>query len=284
MVYGYKTNEEFINESDNLLEKLKKENLWNEKTLVIGLDKGVRPLAYTLRKLSKLEGQKIPEIKFFDFSTRERLHKESEIADELKKKFNPEKFEGYENVLILDDHIYTGLSLIESKRIFEKYFSGLKNKPKIKMAALGLHANGKEGLKKDEFIYSGTNTGFARYFDKGVEDKGGFGDYEDFKILKTPRALNKEAYKQFLEVRTNLSKDINSYLIKNHPEKIKVDSLEKKVLSGIFAFFIFAGLFLTSFNLTGNVVTNSYKDFNFYSISLFLIGILGFYINRKYKK
>jgi len=39
MVYGYDTNEEFIDKSYQLLEKLEKKDLWNKDTLVIGLDK-----------------------------------------------------------------------------------------------------------------------------------------------------------------------------------------------------------------------------------------------------
>lgn len=67
MVYGYSTNEEFIDKSYQLLEKLDKKGLWNKDTLVIGLDKSVRPLAYTLRKLSSEEKRETPDIRFFNY-------------------------------------------------------------------------------------------------------------------------------------------------------------------------------------------------------------------------
>lgn len=62
MVYGYKTNEEFIDKSYKLLEKLENKGLWDKDTLVIGLDKSVRPLAYTLRKLSSVEGREMLDV------------------------------------------------------------------------------------------------------------------------------------------------------------------------------------------------------------------------------
>ena len=58
MVYGYKTNKEFIDKSYKLLEKLEDKGLWNKDTLVVGLDKSVRPLAYTLKKISDVENKR----------------------------------------------------------------------------------------------------------------------------------------------------------------------------------------------------------------------------------
>ena len=55
MVYGYYSNKDFINASQNLLNELEKKKIWDKDTLVVGLDTSVRPLAYTLRKLTKLE-------------------------------------------------------------------------------------------------------------------------------------------------------------------------------------------------------------------------------------
>lgn len=58
-------------------------------------------------------------------------------------------------------------------------------------------------------------------------------------------------------------------------------SLENKVLSSFFILLTGIGLFLTTFNLTGNITGISDTAHKFIGIILFLLGVSGFFIYRK---
>jgi len=62
----------------------------------------------------------------------------------------------------------------------------------------------------------------------------------------------------------------------------KDNSLEGKIISGLFILSFLAGVFLIPYNLTGNVVGNLNKSSSsFIGIILFLLGISGFFIYKK---
>lgn len=119
MVYEYDTNKEFIDKSYQLLEKLENRGLWNKDTLIVGLDKGVRSLAYTLRKLAKEQGKENPEIRYFNFSSDDQIRGFTLTPELAAKQMKPirengkryektKKPEDYKKILILDEHIYEG--------------------------------------------------------------------------------------------------------------------------------------------------------------------------------
>jgi hypothetical protein len=86
MVYNYSSNRKFIEKAHILLEKLEKKNIWNKDTLIISLDKSARPLAYTLRKLSKEKGKKTPDIRFFNYSSYDNVNADEKKTYILRKK------------------------------------------------------------------------------------------------------------------------------------------------------------------------------------------------------
>ena len=77
--------------------------------------------------------------------------------------------------------------------------------------------------------------------------------------------------------------------VKGKSKKVpKGNSLENKLISGIFIMLFIAGLFFASPNLTGNVISNSnVLILNISGIALILFGAIGFFIHKlkyKYKK
>lgn len=285
MVYGYKTNKEFIDKSYQLLEKLENKNLWNKDTLIIGLDKSVRPLAYTLRKLSKEEGRETPDVRFFNFSSRHDFadSNPNEISENLKKISSPENISNYENIIILDEHIYSGRSLEGFKNILEKYFKGIKKHPKINMATLGTYIGGTTlDLKKDKFIMlENEKVDFPSSEETGVDDYKGYYDT----ITKSVNLRDKETRQKFIKNRHQLSSDIKNYLHEKHPEKVlgKSKGLEN-IISGIFIFSFLVGLFFSSNNLTGNVIGTSGSFHKLIGIILVLFGIGGFFVYRRIRR
>ncbi len=295
MVYGYDTNKEFVDKSYQLLDKMEAKGLWNKDTLVIGLDKSVRPLAYTLRKLSLEEKRETPDIRFFNYSTNhfrkeELTDKEiGKISKEIQKKINPFNFKKYNRVVLLDDHIYSGKSLKESKRIFKDYFSKSKNNPEINLAALGTDMGNSETLNKEDFIFVDEYVLKADEYATGINDRK-FEKrwYELFKkkpLFETSVPIKYHTKRErFVNNRQQLSRDIKQYLHEKHPEKVfeKKRGLEK-IISGIFIFSFVLGLFLSRGDLTGNVVGNSETAHKVLGIVLVLIGIGGFFVYRNLK-
>lgn len=67
-------------------------------------------------------------------------------------------------------------------------------------------------------------------------------------------------------------------------EKVK-DSLESRMLSGIVMALLGGSLFFLSPNITGNIIGNTKtSSSNIIALILFIIGIMGFFINKKYYK
>ena len=72
---------------------------------------------------------------------------------------------------------------------------------------------------------------------------------------------------------------------KKYMKNKKDNSLENKIISGIFIVSSLAGLFFLSLNVTGNVIGSLNKSSsNFIGIMLFLLGISGFFIYRKLRR
>jgi len=74
-------------------------------------------------------------------------------------------------------------------------------------------------------------------------------------------------------------KDVEGF--KKYIKKSK-DTLENKVISGMFIFIFLASIFFLSTNITGNTIGNiTESGSKFIGIILFLLGISGFFIYRK---
>ena len=74
-------------------------------------------------------------------------------------------------------------------------------------------------------------------------------------------------------------KDIEGF--KKFIKNPKGNSLESKVISGLFILSFLTGIFLISSNLTGNIIGTSGTAHKFMGIILFLLGLSGFFIYRK---
>jgi hypoxanthine phosphoribosyltransferase len=286
MVYGYETNKEFIDKSYQLLEKLENKNLWNKDTLIIGLDKSVRPLAYTLRKLSKEEGRETPEIRFFNYSYYD-YPKDENFSNKISKKMNQElsanRLSKIKNVVVLDEYAGSGRTLEFSKETLTKYFSNRNEQiPKIFLAPLNLSPI----KEKRDWIYSEKETlrGESKPYETGIEDKYSKKELSKQILQKSVPIKDKETRQKFLANRSQLSSDIKQYLHEKHPEKVlgKSKGLEN-IISGIFIFSFLVGLFLSSNNLTGNVIGSSGTGHKLFGMILVLVGIGGFFVYRKLK-
>lgn len=289
MVHAYKTNKEFIVDVHGLLEKFDKKGLWNKNTLVIGLDKSVRPLAYTLRKLSGEEGRETPDIRFFNYSHIDYVKlgedKSKEIMSRLHKRFNKDSLKEYDKILLIEEYAHTGNSLKDIKNFLEQGFSKLKKSPKIYLSSLNINDLEELKIGKNNIIYESSR----KYFPRAMAEESGIVD-KDFdinspevnNIYESKRVENHETYKKFIQNRSQLSKDIKEYLHEKHPENIskKPRTLEK-IVSGIFVFSFLAGLFLSSNNLTGNIIGNSESAHKLLGIILIFVGIFGFFIYRR---
>lgn len=290
MVYGYKRNKTFIDRSQKLLERLEKKGLWNKDTLVVGLDRSVRPLLYTMRKLSKEEGKETPSIKFFYYSWRSMKGNANDFAEDMKRRVNPEKIEHYKNILLLDEHLYCGETLRNTKEILENYFSNSKSSPEISMAALGLlHPTNNNTLQdKKSFIYlPGEAVGMSSDEDVGVDFKEEVSS-EDRGRIRIPKPLEGFDYKKYFKKRKELSKDIEEYIADKYPsiaeeKNFRRKNLEKKVSSGVFISLILSGLFLYGSTLTGYSI-GSNSGSNFYGLFLAVFGIVGLIITQFFGK
>lgn len=136
-------------------------------------------------------------------------------------------------------------------------------------------------LTKEEY-YSIANIknlreGFTKL--RGVlTDKG----YNSFHYINEHEDINSDSYVATNPEQIHIlgsKKDINGF--KNFVGK-KNKRLEK-IVSGIFVFSFLAGLFLSSGNLTGNVIGNSGAGNKLLGIVLILFGIGGFFVYRKLK-
>lgn len=287
----------FIHDSYRLLEKLEKKGLWNKDTLVIGLDKSVRPLAYTLRKLASSEGKENPDIKFIDYSTWDEMRKGTNeylprVMNEIKRIIKPVK--EHKNTLILDYYTHTGGS-----------FSAIKDMLDRQGAIEGLVADRaslyvSKRLKDSNIIFShavGRDKGFGREY-AGVDDKKKYVTSEGG--VTSLAKKDKEAYKKFVDNRYALSKDIKNYLEKRKRGLIdygyefylgeeeksegKLKKSLEKILSSVFAFAFFFGLISSTSVITGNAIGIFETKLNLISPGLIAIGLIGFLFVRKYKK
>ncbi len=284
MIYGYPTNEKFIDKAYLLLDKLRRKQLWQKDTLIVALDKSARPLAYALRKLSQEEGKAAPDMRFFNYSSHfeNSDFEPDEVADFIREKIGPEKFSGYKSILLLDDHLYTGNSLKNMKKVIESYFSGNEGKKAINLAALGT-TEGHFKIKKRDFIFvdKDLSTQRADEAQTGVRDKE---DYEKSNIQLShvrlsEREKDKEVYADFIKNRGELARDIKNYIHKRQIQEGKTSLLEKAVR--IFSIiFIASGLILGYGGITGNVTGNSATS-DSWGVVLIVFGTLGLVISRK---
>jgi len=290
MVYGYNTNKEFIDKSYQLLGKLDKKHLWDKDTLVIGLDKSVRPLAYTLKKISDLEKKKTPDIRFFNYSVHNYSpisclgHKQNveEISNRLINKLNTNKFSKYKNILILDEHISSGQSLIDVEKILKNYFLGLNPKVNISFAYLG-HINEIKNpefdKKKSIYVQNQMIGNKAESEETGIEDKYKYSDLEKSNLKELIRVKNKATYKEFLQNRKQLSEDIKNYVAKKQERTGRLNLLEK-IVQYFSLLLLISGLFIGYKGITGNVIGNS-SSINVLGIILIILGLLGLFLSKK---
>ncbi|MBU2612767.1 MAG: hypothetical protein KKB62_03545 [Nanoarchaeota archaeon] len=284
MVYWYKDNKTFINKTQNLLDKLDEKGLLSKDTLIIALDKSVRPLAYTLKKLSDLEGKETPSIKFFNYSSHKYEGKEEldQIYNHWKDKINSFDFSKYKNIILMDEGYYSGKTLDNAKFFLKKYVPGIKNQP-IYFAVLGIENSPPSNEGSLIFVDKNVHIYPADEKESGVIDKWipkfnfkekftesemykKYGseysfkesrrntDSEKLKLFGLPKKNIK--YKEFIQNRTELRSDIIKYVKKKQTTKEKTGSLEKKLL-GVASLggFIFS-LFFLSNNITGNAIGN----------------------------
>jgi len=284
MVYGYDTNKEFINKSYQLLEKLDEKSLWNKDTLVIGLDKSVRPLAYALRKLSKEEGRDLPDMRFFNFGYDNFSYETwSEVTENISNCLSANKnyLKKYKDILILDEYTHSGVILSKAEEIIKKIL-GNEKIPKIHSAVL---INSPHAEKDKNLIFMDKKVMDAKvratYIESGIKDS-----YQKVKNFQESIPIkSKESRRLFLQNRYQLSKDIKQYMHEKHADRIKEKSKNlENIVSGIFILSFLAGLFLTSGSLTGNIIGNSGTIHKFLGIALIIIGIGGFFIYKKYKR
>lgn len=280
MVYGY-NNEELIDKSYKLLEKLDKKGLWKKDTLVIGMDKSSRPLAFTLKKLSNLEKRHTPDFKFFNYSCRKFTGDDfSLIADELKRRVDPNKLPNYKNVLILDEHIFSGNTLKNAREIFKSYFSGLKKKPKIFPTTLGkvLKNSSVPGL----IFLDGKQMSIATTSatDTGMRDR--YSSYEmDREIIQeSMRNPDKEIYKDFVKNRKQLSKEIVNYVDEKNLEEASEKGDLERIIKPFSIILLISGIFLGTLRLTGNMIgTSSFSNIS--GAILICLGVFGLFFSRK---
>ena len=281
MVYGYKTNKEFVDKTYQLLEKLDKKGIWNKDTLIIGLDKSVRPLAYTIRKLSQEEGRPTPDIRFFNYSSSHQIDsiQLKKNVDKLNSEVESRNFSKYKEILLLDDHVYSGNSLKNAKKIISKVLPMFDN---IKMVVLGTSTDHDKYLKKEDFIFVENNLP-KKPEEKdmtGVEFKiGGFFPYlTGEKIIKIS---SKKEYAKFIQNRNQLRSDIINYVKEKHDEQEnKKSNFLEKIVSMFSFVFVVAGLAVGFPNITGNVIGTSGAP-NIVGIGLIVAGVVGLIISKK---
>ncbi len=288
MVYGYKTNKEFVDKTYQLLEKLDKKGIWNKDTLIIGLDKSVRPLAYTIRKLSSEEGRPTPDIKFFNYSSHLEVGKEEldKIIKYLRSKKNPitktrlitqKTLSKYKSFLILDDHLYSGMSQKNTQKII-KNFIGNKNKD-IYLVALGT-TKYSEVENDEEFIFVDKDLPMGgesnKFGNLGIEDS------YDGEVEISKRINSKDGNNQFFKDRNQLRYDIKKYIQRKHLKQKRLNWLEK-IVSAFSFVFIFAGLVVGFSGMTGNVIGTSGAP-NAVGIGLIAVGVLGLFFSKKFRR
>jgi hypothetical protein len=294
--YNYDKNKDFIYGSNRLIWKLEAQKLWNKDTLVIGLDKSVRPLAYTMRKLSKGEGKDTPDFRFFNYSHYDLIDYDKDTkkyASYLKKKVNPKKLSKYKNIIVLDEYVYTGDTLKEANNILKEYFSKSKIKPKISLATLNTgstaysHLGGSppEGLIYSEIDERGIKIPGNK---TGVED--GLDSYKPFLkrrryFTKSFRLKGQRNYQEFLQDRKKLSEDINKYLDEHNKYKDIPTGRKtlEKVTQTVSILSLIFGMFISYKSITGNAIGSS-PFTNFSGIILILLAIIGFFLARKVRK
>lgn len=120
MIYNYNIPQEFIKDTDKLLQDLEERGFWDDDTYVVALDKSVRPLANTLKKLSKEKGKQNPKIRYFNYSARDQggnerraLGEENPLSQRAPEKVKniAKESSSYGKVLFLDEYVHSGDSL-----------------------------------------------------------------------------------------------------------------------------------------------------------------------------
>jgi hypothetical protein len=294
MVYGYRTNEEFIDKTQILLDKLEKKGVWDKDTLVVGLDKSVRPLAYTIRKLSKEEGRETPDIRFFNYSSYNDKKSKSNInlySSYLRKKVNPDKLPKYKDIIILDEYIYSGNTMRDSEKILKSYFSKSKDKPKIHFAVLKKGESLISELDHPaDLVYAEKDAQSDRlnYIDTGIADDTDtyrrFLRKKKITITRAPERYGLFGYSAFRIGRRRLSKDINEYLEeRNGEESSSVGKSLEKAVQMVSVISFFGGVLLSYKGITGNVI-GSVNSVDILGFVLIVLGILGLFVFRKVKK
>lgn len=288
MVYGYKTNKEFIDKSYQLLEKLNKKHLWDKNTLIVGLDKSVRPLAYTLKKISDTEKMSTPDIKFFNYShTDYKNNKTFNRTSTLKEIISPNKLSKYKKIIILDEHVASGNTLNEVKEILEKYFYDSKKKPKISLASLGIIKGQNPKFDKSKLIFVDRNMLDVKSSvdETGIQSRYPVEElYDENGIIETVKTRDVGSYKKFIQNREQLSKEIKDYLNQKYAGQINKKSLLEKIIQSFSFISLTLGVFIGYKNITGNVIGNSLLSSNKLGVGLIILGIAGLIFSRKFKK
>ena len=287
MVYGYDTNEEFIDTSNKLLKKLEKKGLWNKDTLIVGMGKSVRPLAYSLRQLSKKQDKETPDTTFLNYDRwggkfeSENLIKR--CVKEIQEKVNLKKIGNkYKRLLILDEYAYSGRTIREAREILKKSFSNQEVKPKIFSATISKDP-GENLPHKDHISVDTIYLSKALPEEKGVEDKY---DLPEGGINESTPIKNAYFKEEFLMRRRQLSNDIDKYLQKKHSERISDAKNLESFLSIIIALSFLVGvlLCLPLNNLTGGVIGNPILEgHKLIGIILIVLAIAEFFIYKKFK-
>lgn len=302
-MYGYDSTEEFIENTNTLLSKLENEGIWNKDTLVIALDKAVRPLSFTMKKLSDLDGKETPKIVFLNYSSQDGKKSLGEYYEsDAHLKSIVESLKNYKNVIVLDQHTHSGRTMDnvweflkdksknpELNYYFASYTTKASNDPlfgnKLALRKEFQELSDRPGKPVDEYIKELLGDYYERNelmlknshpliyqkVDYDAEspssDKTGIEDRVE-KSLVSKRANSKE----FIDIRKNLIKKIKEYV---HEHKGVLE--ESMALS-----LVFLGIFIGAPSITGGVVGVSYSQ-GLPSILIVFLGLFILFVSRTRK-
>lgn len=303
LMYGYDSIEEFIENTDSLLSKLEDKGIWNKDTLVIALDKAVRPLSFTMKKISDLEGKETPKIMFLNYSSQDGKKNLEEYYEQDKQlRSIVKKLNNYKNVIILDQHTHTGRSmenvcqflkhkskntnlnyyfasytsktsrdpLFEYRHALRKRFQEMADRAETPVEEYMRGLLGDE-YESNEMMLKNSHPLIFHKVDNDADspssDKTGIEDRVN-KSLVSKRAGSKE----FFQKRRRLIEGIKEYV-----------SQHKKVLEQTLSLLlIFSGVLIESVPITGAVIGVS-NGASFLSFLLIFLGVIGVLISSTKK-
>lgn len=154
-----------------------------------------------------------------------------------------------------------------------------------KIRAFAEELLGDKGLIK-QIKESDSFVGQDLYDDEHKPNIFSYGGSPDYFYKLKNLAENTQNYVAFEPEQIHIlgsKKDIggfNEFVSKNQGNS----SLEKRSVSGFFIFSFLVGLIFSTNSITGNVIGTIPGNFNFIWPALSFVGLLGFYLNAKYKK